>query len=109
MDRSSSSSPISTDISAIREQARTLQAMIEYFPGGLALIDRECVVIASNKLYRTLLEMPEELFASGPPKLETLVRVSCQAGRLWPDAGRGGGGAADADAAQPGAADDRAQ
>ncbi len=71
---------ISTDISAIREQARTLQAMIEYFPGGLALIDRECVVIASNKLYRTLLEMPEELFASGPPKLETLVRFRAKRG-----------------------------
>src|SRR6202008_2265409 len=46
---------ISTDITAIRAQSQTLQAMIDNFPGGLALIDRELTLIASNKLYRTLL------------------------------------------------------
>ena len=43
------------DITAIRGQSQTLQAMIDNFPGGLALIDRELTLIASNKLYRTLL------------------------------------------------------
>lgn len=71
---------ISTDITAIRSQSQTLRAMIEHFPGGLALIDRESTVIATNKLYRTLLELPDELFAHGAPKLETLVRFRARRG-----------------------------
>lgn len=71
---------ISTDITPIRAQALTLQAMIEYFPGGLALIDRHLVVVATNKLYRTLLEIPDELFDGGRPKLETLVRFRAERG-----------------------------
>ena len=69
---------ISTDISAIHSQAQTLHAMIEGFPGGLALIDRDRRVIATNKLYRTLLELPDELFADGVPMLETLVRFRAE-------------------------------
>lgn len=71
---------ISTDITPIRAQSQTLQAMIEYFPGGLALIDRDLNVIATNKLYRTLLEIPEELFAEGPPTIEALVRFRAERG-----------------------------
>lgn len=75
---------ISTDITPIRTQAQTLQAMIENFPGGLALIDRELTVVATNKLYWTLLDMPEELFACGKPKLETLVRFRAKRGDYGP-------------------------
>jgi diguanylate cyclase (GGDEF)-like protein/PAS domain S-box-containing protein len=71
---------ISTDITPIRRQAQTLQAMIDNFPGGISLIDRERRVAASNKLYRTLLDMPDELFASGAPKLENLVRFRAERG-----------------------------
>lgn len=75
---------ISTDITSIREQAGTLHAMIEYFPGGLALIDRDFVVVATNKLYRTLLDIPEELFANPPVKLEDLVRFRAERGDYGP-------------------------
>lgn len=75
---------ISTDITPIHAQAQTLRAMIEYFPGGLALIDRDLTVIATNKLYRTLLDIPEELFANGDPKIETLVRFRAQRGDYGP-------------------------
>jgi PAS domain-containing protein len=71
---------ISTDITAIRQQAQTLQAMIDNFPGGIALIDRAGRVAASNKLYRTLLDMPDTLFADGAPKLEALVRFRAERG-----------------------------
>jgi diguanylate cyclase (GGDEF)-like protein/PAS domain S-box-containing protein len=75
---------ISTDITAIRNQSQTLQAMIDNFPGGLALIDRELTLIASNKLYRTLLELPDHLFAGGTPNLETLVRFRAERGDYGP-------------------------
>jgi diguanylate cyclase (GGDEF)-like protein/PAS domain S-box-containing protein len=75
---------ISTDITPIREQARTLEAMIEAFPGGLALVDRDLTIKATNKLYRTLLDLPEHLFSGAPPKLEDLVRFRAERGDYGP-------------------------
>ena len=75
---------ISTDITAIRQQAQTLQATIDNFPGGLALIDRELRLVACNRLYRTLLELPDAFFMGEPPKLDTLVRYRAERGDYGP-------------------------
>lgn len=75
---------ISTDITSIRGQAQTLQAMFENFPGGLALIDRHLTVVASNRLYRTLLDLPDGLFDGPSPKLEALVRFRAERGDYGP-------------------------
>jgi diguanylate cyclase (GGDEF)-like protein/PAS domain S-box-containing protein len=75
---------ISTDITQIRERADTLRAMIDNFPGGIALIDRSFRVAASNGLYRTLLDMPESLFAEPHPPLENLVRFRAARGDYGP-------------------------
>ena len=75
---------ISTDITAIRQQAQTLQATIDNFPGGLALIDRDLRLVACNRLYRTLLELPDTFFTGEPPKLETLVRFRAERGDYGP-------------------------
>jgi diguanylate cyclase (GGDEF)-like protein/PAS domain S-box-containing protein len=75
---------ISTDITAIRQQAQTLQAMIDHFPGGIALIDRDLNLVASNRLYRTLLDLPDSLFASATLKLETMVRFRAERGDYGP-------------------------
>lgn len=77
---------ISTDITQIRQQTETLQVMIDNFPGGIALIHRDGRVAASNKLYRTLLDMPEWLFADPHPPLETLVRFRAERGDYGPGA-----------------------
>jgi PAS domain S-box-containing protein len=70
---------ISTDIAPIRQKAQTLQAMIDNFSGGIALVNRDGRLV-SNRLYRTLLDLPEELFADSHPKLETLVRFRAERG-----------------------------
>lgn len=75
---------ISTDITQIRERADTLRAMIDNFPGGIALIDRNFRVAANNELYRTLLDMPECLFSEPHPPLETLVRFRAARGDYGP-------------------------
>jgi diguanylate cyclase (GGDEF)-like protein/PAS domain S-box-containing protein len=75
---------ISTDITSIRQQSQTLRAMIEYFPGGLALVGRDKRIIATNRLYRTLLELPDELFDVPHPKLEDLVRYRAIRGDYGP-------------------------
>ncbi len=76
---------ISTDITAIRQQAQTLQVTIDNFPGGLALIDRELRLVACNRLYRTLLELPDTFFSGEPPKLEALVRFRAERGDYGPE------------------------
>jgi diguanylate cyclase (GGDEF)-like protein/PAS domain S-box-containing protein len=75
---------ISTEVTPIHEQADTLQAMIDHFPGGIALIDRDGRLAASNKLYRTLHELPESLFADPHPPLESLVRFRAVRGDYGP-------------------------
>ena len=75
---------ISTDITAIREQSDTLRVMLDNFPGGIALIDRDGRVAGSNKLYRSLLEMPDTLFANENPTLESLVRFRARRGDYGP-------------------------
>jgi len=75
---------ISTDITQIRQQANTLQVMIENFPGGIALIDRDLKVAASNTLYRTLLDIPERLFDGGAPTIESVVRFRASRGDYGP-------------------------
>ena len=74
---------ISTDITPIREQADTLQVMIDNFPGGIALIDRDFRLAASNKLYRTLLDMPESLFSDPHPPAREAGSLPGRARRLW--------------------------
>jgi diguanylate cyclase (GGDEF)-like protein/PAS domain S-box-containing protein len=75
---------ISTDITPIRAQAETLRAIIDNFPGGIALIGRDLRLAASNKLYPTLLDMPETLFAEPHPLLENLVRFRAKRGDYGP-------------------------
>lgn len=75
---------ISTDITSIRDQADTLQVMIDNFPGGIALINRDRRLAANNKLYRTLLDMPQSLFDEPRPPLEKLVRFRAERGDYGP-------------------------
>ena len=94
---------ISTDITAIRQQAQALQATIDNFPGGLALIDRELRLVACNRLYRTLLDLPDPFFMGEPPKLETLVRYRAERGDYGPGPVERDCQRAAEDAAEPGA------
>src|SRR5262249_16341460 len=71
---------ISTDVRAARRQFLALQAMIDNFPGGIALIDPELRLAASNDLYRALLELPAELFTGGVVPMESILRAQAERG-----------------------------
>jgi diguanylate cyclase (GGDEF)-like protein/PAS domain S-box-containing protein len=75
---------ISTDVTPIRQQAETLQVMIENFPGGIALVGNDGRLAGTNMLYRTLLDLSEELFEDPHPLLETLVRFRAERGDYGP-------------------------
>ncbi len=75
---------ISTDITEIRGQATTLEAMIDNFPGGIALVDRDFRLVASNKLYRSLLDLPDGLFAGGEIPVTDVLRYRAEQGHYGP-------------------------
>ncbi len=75
---------ISTDITEIRGQAITLEAMIDNFPGGIALVDRDLRLVASNKLYRSLLDLPDSLFAGGAIPVTDVLRFRAEKGHYGP-------------------------
>jgi len=75
---------ISTDITEIRGQAITLEAMIDNFPGGIALVDRDLRLVACNKLYRTLLDLPDILFVGGATPVTDILRYRAEKGHYGP-------------------------
>jgi diguanylate cyclase (GGDEF)-like protein/PAS domain S-box-containing protein len=71
------------DVEAGREAAR-LRAIIDNFPGGIALYDADLNVIACNQTFQTILKLPQELFAHGLPTLPAIIRVKAERGEYGP-------------------------
>jgi diguanylate cyclase (GGDEF)-like protein/PAS domain S-box-containing protein len=66
---------IGTDVTAIRRQALTLQAMIDNFPGGILLVDKDQKIVGNNTLYRKFLDLPDNLFTNGQTAYADVVRL----------------------------------
>jgi diguanylate cyclase (GGDEF)-like protein len=64
----------------MRERIRLLEAVIDNFPGGLLLFDRDLRLVLCNKQQKQLLEYPEELFGDGNPTLEQIFRFNASRG-----------------------------
>jgi diguanylate cyclase (GGDEF)-like protein/PAS domain S-box-containing protein len=72
------------DVSEIKRQAATLQAVVDNFPGGLSFFDSDLNLVICNAQFRTLLELPDELFANGLPTLEMIFRANAERGEYGP-------------------------
>ncbi len=68
----------------LQERNELLHAVIESFPGGLTVFDRDLSIILINEKQKQLLEYPEELFSGGPPTLEQLYRFNAKRGEYGP-------------------------
>mgnify|MGYP005810175557 CR=1 FL=1 len=66
----------------VRQQADLLQAIKHNFPGGFAVVSKELRVVESNSQFRNLLDLPEQLFENGPPRIEDLLRLHAERGDL---------------------------
>ena len=64
----------------LRQQYDLLQTIIDNIPSGISLVDGDLNVIAWNKEFLSLLELPPTLFTEGAPKLETLFRFNAERG-----------------------------
>ena len=61
-----------------------LTAVIDNFPGGLSLFDRDLKMVLCNRQQKEMLEYPDSLFAKGTPTLEDMFRFNANRGEYGP-------------------------
>jgi diguanylate cyclase (GGDEF)-like protein len=64
----------------MRERIRLLEAVIDNFPGGLLLFDKDLRLVLCNRQQKELLEYPETLFKNGNPTIEQIFRFNASRG-----------------------------
>ena len=70
------------DVSSNRLRSNQLEAVVDNFPGGLAMFDAEMKLVLSNDQYRELWNYPEELFQGEKPTLKDLLIFNAQRGEF---------------------------
>ena len=56
-------------VESLRERIRLLEAVVDNFPGGISLFDKDLRMVLCNEQQKKLLDYPQYLFASGNPTL----------------------------------------
>ena len=64
----------------LSERTSLLQAIVDNFPGGIGFFDNDLRVVVCNDKAKVILDLPERLFANGPPRLEDLLRFNAVRG-----------------------------
>ncbi len=67
-----------------RERIRLLEAVVDNFPGGISLFDRDLNMVLCNRQQRVMLDYPDELMAGGYPSMEKLFRFNAERGEYGP-------------------------
>lgn len=60
------------------------QTIIDCFPGGVSIFNAKLEMVACNRMFRDLLEFPDELFAQGRPSFHALVLFNAKRGEYGP-------------------------
>jgi diguanylate cyclase (GGDEF)-like protein/PAS domain S-box-containing protein len=68
----------------LQERTALLQEIVESFPGGIAVFDKEQRLILCNEKQKQLMDYPGRLFANGPPTREQLYRFNAKRGEYGP-------------------------
>ena len=61
-----------------------IQSIIEHLPCGVTLFDQNLEMIASNGLFRRLLDFPDELFDGSLPSMKSLALFNARRGEYGP-------------------------
>lgn len=72
------------EIVRLEERVRLLEAVIDHFPGGILLTDRNLAVVLCNRQQRELLDYPDTLFEDGNPTLRELFHFNAARGEYGP-------------------------
>lgn len=73
------------DIASLQARSALLDTIIQGFPGGLTVFDRDLGIVLMNEKQRELLEYPGDLFRNGLPSLEDLYRFDSERGDTAPE------------------------
>lgn len=71
---------IGRQVEGQRERIRLLEAVIQNFPGGISLFDRDMHMVLCNERLKQMLDYPAALFTDGFPTLEELFRFNARRG-----------------------------
>lgn len=72
------------DPAALIERARLLEAVVNNFPGGISVFDKDLRMVFCNEQQKRLLDYPADLFAHGYPTLEDIYRLNAIRGEYGP-------------------------
>jgi len=79
-ERQSLSARLEENNRLLRERTSHLQAIVDNFPGGITFTDKNLRVVVANEKVKELLDLPERLFANGPPAVEDILRFNAERG-----------------------------
>lgn len=68
------------DTTEQHRHVRHLDAVVDHFPGGIALFDSDLRMVFCNAQLREMLNYPDSLFATGNPSLEDIFRFNARRG-----------------------------
>lgn len=71
-------------IDLLSERVQLLEQVIDNFPGGIQLFDKNLSMVLCNRQQREMLDYPDELFAAGDPSLESIFRFNAARGEYGP-------------------------
>ncbi|MCA0433340.1 MAG: PAS-domain containing protein [Proteobacteria bacterium] len=69
-----------SEIESLRIDNALMRAVINNFPGGIALYDSNLRLVLCNDTLKTMLDYPEQLFAFGRPTMEQIFRFNANRG-----------------------------
>jgi PAS domain S-box-containing protein len=69
---------------ALRRNVTMLNAILDNLPCGLSVFDGELQLQADNHQFRSLLGLPDELFAGGGTSFESIIRHNAETGEYGP-------------------------
>jgi len=73
-----------TDVTDLKREIAKVRAILDNFPAGISVLDRDFNLVACNDMFRQLLDLPDELFADGMPTLEKVFRTNAARGEYGP-------------------------
>ena len=68
----------------LEHENELLRAVVDNFPGGIQLIDKDLRLVFCNDKLKRMLDYPQSLFAFGNPSLEQLFRFNANRGEYGP-------------------------
>jgi diguanylate cyclase (GGDEF)-like protein len=72
--------PTAEEVAALAERTRLLEAVVDNFPGGISVFDKDLRMVFCNEQQKDLLEYPADLFANGYPSMEDIYRFNAMRG-----------------------------